>query len=65
MEIRTNFDYPPIPNRNMDWSAWIDGSIDPDWDGESEQFVQPGLCVGHGRTEQEAIEDLKSQIQNK
>ncbi|CAB4130545.1 hypothetical protein UFOVP130_13 [uncultured Caudovirales phage] len=24
-EIRTSFDYPPIPTRELDWSAWVDG----------------------------------------
>ena len=25
-KIITSFDYPPIPYRECDWSAWLDGS---------------------------------------
>ena len=46
--IRTNYDYPPIPNRSMDWGAWFD-----DYD--------EGDIVGHGPTELEAIKDLLEQ----
>jgi len=50
-KIVTNFDYPPIPIRQFDWSA-----IDDDtYDGE-------GCPIGHGATEQEAIDDLLGQI---
>jgi len=50
-KIVTNFDYPPIPIRQFDWSA-----IDDDtYDGE-------GCPIGHGATEQEAIDDLLDQI---
>jgi hypothetical protein len=49
MKIRTNFDYPPIPIRSMDWSAVYD-----DYDG-----AEDGHCpMGHGRTEAEAVLDL-------
>lgn len=24
-KVRVNFDYPPIPIRSFDWSAWLDG----------------------------------------
>lgn len=40
--IVTSFDYPPIPCRDADWSAYID----------------PEGRVGHGATEAEAIADL-------
>ena len=42
--IRTAHDYPPIPYRNLDWSAWYDGHEEGDY--------------GHGATEAEAIQDL-------
>jgi hypothetical protein len=49
IKIRTNCDFPPIPIRSFDWSAWIDGREE---DGP----------YGHGATEVEAIADLKEQI---
>jgi hypothetical protein len=42
----TVHEYPPIPNRNFDWKAY--------WDGEEET----NHC-GWGRTEEEAIADLR------
>ena len=42
-----NNDYPPIPDRRMDWSAWVDGTEE---DG----------CYGQGRTKWDAINDLIS-----
>jgi len=47
-EIITSFDYPPIPIRNYDWSAIRD-------------YYDAGDPIGHGRTEQEAIDNLKEQ----
>ena len=47
-KILTSFDYPPIPDRSSDWSAWIDG--------------QEELGTGRGRTEAEAIEDLRERL---
>ena len=52
MKIKTSFDYPPIPIRNFDWSAWDDET----YDGE-------GCPMGHGKTEQEAIADLLEQTE--
>jgi len=26
MQVITHFDHPPIPDRRMDWSAWLDGT---------------------------------------
>ena len=46
--IRTSFEYPPIPIRDYDWSA-----IRDDYDS--------GDLIGYGRTEQEAIDNLKQQ----
>tara|TARA_R110002167_G_scaffold181421_3_gene381725 strand:+ start:1029 stop:1187 length:159 start_codon:yes stop_codon:yes gene_type:complete len=50
MKIITEFIYPPIPNRNYDWSAVTDSYDEDD-------------PIGYGKTEQEAIEDLKKQLQ--
>lgn len=47
-KILTSFDYPPIPIRNYDWSA-IRESYEPD------------DIIGHGKTEQEAIDNLIEQ----
>ena len=49
MTVRTNFDYPPIPDRRMDWSACIDG--------QEESGV-----YGRGRTEISAVVDLAVQF---
>lgn len=47
MKIITYHAYPPIPIRNFDWCAWYDGC-------EEDQNY------GWGKTESEAINDLKS-----
>lgn len=47
-KILTKFIYPPIPLRQFDWCAWYEGEEDERMDQE------------FGRTEQEAIEDLKT-----
>lgn len=57
MTIITNFDYPPIPVRSFDWSAVLDG-----YDGAPDATGIYSM-VGHGATEQEAIDDLKEQIE--
>src|ERR1700745_423061 len=44
---------PPIPIRNFDWSAWYDPP-GHEWDGDPEGKPD----IGHGATEQEAIQDL-------
>lgn len=59
--IHTNFDYPPIPVRNMDWSAVTD-NYDCDCDQDGFFSTHP---VGHGVTEQEAIADLMEQIEER
>ena len=51
--IITSYDWPPIPIRFMDWSAVYDG-----YDGATDAGFQP---IGHGSTEQEAIDDLIDQ----
>lgn len=53
MKIKTSYDFPPIPIRSMDWSAIDDDTYDL------------GSPMGHGATEQEAIEDLREQISNR
>lgn len=51
MNIRTVNAFPPIPIRDFDWHAY-----DADtYDGE-------GCPVGYGRTEAEAIANLKEQL---
>lgn len=55
LNIRTSFDYPPIPIRNCDWSA-----IDHDtYDGAPEC----NCPIGRGATEAEAVADLLEQIE--
>lgn len=53
-KIITSHDHPPIPVRSFDWSAVLDS-----YDGAPDAGWQP---VGHGATEQEAIEALLEQI---
>ncbi len=50
-EIRTEFVYPPIPIRDFDWAATLEGY----GGGESEP-------VGRGATEAEAIADLRAML---
>ena len=49
-EIKTFNKFPSIPFRDFDWSAF---SID----------YEPGLPIGYGRTEEEAIKDLNEQME--
>jgi len=60
VRIRTTFEYPPIPVRNMDWSAVDDDTYDVDCDQDGFFSTSP---IGHGATEQDAIEDLIEQIE--
>jgi hypothetical protein len=48
--IRTTFIHPPIPMRQFDWVAYYDGQ-------------EPDGPTGWGRTEEEAIADLKEQAE--
>ena len=50
MKIQTSFWLKPIPDRNHDWMA-----VDDD-------TYEPGCPCGSGATEQEAIDDLLTQI---
>ncbi len=55
MKIKTTYVFPPIPLRCFDWSA-----IDDDtYDGAEDSHCP----IGHGATEQEAIDDLMRQIE--
>jgi hypothetical protein len=49
MKIITHYDPKPIPVRAFDWTAVTD-----EYEG--------GHPIGHGRTEAEAIEDLREEI---
>lgn len=62
MRIKTSFDYPSIPVRSFDWSAWDDDTYDADCDQDGFFTTCP---VGHGATEQEAIDDLLEQIEER
>lgn len=61
LRIQTSFDYPPIPVRDMDWSAVDYDTYDCDCDQDGFFTTCP---VGHGSTEQEAIADLLSKIED-
>lgn len=50
--IITDFTYLPIPIRNFDWSAVLDG-------------YEPGCPIGHGCTEIAAISDLLQNIEDR
>jgi hypothetical protein len=49
-KIVTNYWAKPIPDRRFDWSAWRDGD-EPNDNGQ--------MRIGYGRTEAEAIADLR------
>lgn len=53
--IHTENVYPPIPMRQFDWCAYRDGYEPPDSEGVG------GGNIGWGRTEADAIADLKDQ----
>lgn len=52
MKIKTDHWVKPIPTRAFDWQAYDDDTYDG-----------PGCPIGHGATEQEAIDDLLEQIE--
>lgn len=54
MKIVTQYDPPPVPSRNWDWSAIDDSTYDGAPDGHSP--------IGYGPTEQAAINDLLDQL---
>lgn len=43
-KIVTVYEHPPIPDRQFDWAAWVDGKEDGH--------------IGHGATEADAVYDL-------
>lgn len=58
MKIVTEFVYPPIPSRDMDWSA-----IDQDAYDGAEDAHPRNQIIGRGATEQAAIDDLMAQLE--
>lgn len=52
MRIKTHYDPPPMPYRDHDWCAYDDDTYDG----------SPGQPIGWGETEQDAIDDLKDQL---
>ena len=58
--IHTTHEQPPIPIRDFDWSAVTD---DYDCDCDQDGFFSTDP-VGHGRTEQDAINDLLEQLED-
>lgn len=48
LQVRTQYVFPPIADRSMDWSAVVRG-------------YEPGDAIGRGETEAEAINDLLNQ----
>lgn len=49
MKIRTNYWPKPIPDRRFDWTA-------------TEDDYEPPMPIGYGRTEDEAVADLKEKV---
>lgn len=62
VKITTSYDFPPIPIRDMDWSAIDSDTYDCDADQDGFFSTHP---IGHGRTEAEAIADLLEQIKER
>ena len=59
-KISTDYIFRPIPDRSCDWSAVDDDTYDCDCDQDGFFSLGP---VGHGATEEEAIADLLSQLE--
>lgn len=51
MKIHVDYVHPPIPIRDRDWCATVDG-------------YEPGDPIGWGATEQDAIADLMDQLED-
>ena len=60
VKIRTECICPPIPIRDMDWSAVTD-DYDADCDQDGYYSSHP---VGYGATEQESIDNLLEQLED-
>jgi hypothetical protein len=58
-DIKTSHDLPPIPIRELDWSARLD-SYDASWEGEETGWV--GGPQGHGATQEAAVNDLLDRL---
>jgi hypothetical protein len=63
-QIRVSFDYPPIPIRTLDYSAYVDGTMDADYDYERGRYVST-TPIGHGETAEQAISDLIEQLEER
>jgi hypothetical protein len=61
MKIVTHYDPKPIPMRSFDWSAVGENTYDCDCDQDGFFSLSP---TGWGRTEEEAIADLKEQLED-
>jgi hypothetical protein len=59
IHLATEFVYPPIPSRSMDWSAVDDNTYDASFDGD--HWSQG--AHGTGATELEAIDALFDQLE--
>jgi hypothetical protein len=59
IKVRTTHEYPPIPVRDMDWSAVDDDTYDVDCDQDGYFSTCP---IGRGPTEEAAIADLLEQL---
>jgi hypothetical protein len=55
MRIVTHYNPPAVPFRDHDWSAYDDATYGGD----------EGDPLGYGATEQEAIDDLKTQMEER
>lgn len=65
IQLSTSCDCPPIPDRSMDWSAIDSNTYDCDFiGGEDDEWKESG-GHGHGATEQEAIDDLFDQLEER
>lgn len=62
IKVRTTHEYPPIPDRSMDWSAVDDNAYDVDCDQDGFFSTSP---TGRGPTEQAAIDDLMEQLEER
>lgn len=60
IKIRTTHEFPPIPDRSMDWSAVDDDTYNVDCDQDGFFSTSP---IGRGPTEEAAIADLMEQLE--
>ena len=65
MTIVTHCVCPPIPVRTMDWIAYDADTYDASYEGEDENGHHWKLSrAGWGATEEEAIADLREQLES-